>query len=115
MRAAFVGEFTFADEERNCQLVSTSTVTVRTEVARIGHRATRDVRRTTEEQALREALLFRHRKGRRRLKLNTSLEWGLDVTMLEIPPGPGAESPHLRVLRFRSPFQVRLLREACLA
>ena len=38
-----------------------------------------------------------------------------DVTVLVIPPGSGAESPHLRVLRFRSPFQVRLLREACLA
>ena len=35
-----------------------------------------------------------------------------DVTMLVISPGSGAESPHLRVLRFRSPFQVRLLREA---
>ena len=35
-----------------------------------------------------------------------------DVTVLVIPPGSGAESPHLLVLRFRSPFQVRLLREA---
>ena len=55
IRAAFVEEFDLADEEWDCQLVSTSTVTVRTEVARIGHRATRDVRRKTEEQALREA------------------------------------------------------------
>ena len=43
------------------------------QVARNGHRATRDVRRTTEEQALREALHFRPRWGRRRLKLNASL------------------------------------------
>ena len=53
----FVGEFAFADEEWDCWLVSTSTVAVRKQVARIGHRATRDVRRTTEELALREALL----------------------------------------------------------
>ena len=52
-------EITFADGECDCWLVSTSTVAVWTQVARNGHRATRDVRRTTEEQALREALLFR--------------------------------------------------------
>ena len=73
IRAAFVEEFDLADEEWDCQLVSTSTVTVRKQVARIGHRATRDVRRTTEEQALREALQFRPRRGRRRLTLNASL------------------------------------------
>ena len=70
---AFVEKFAFEDEEWDCWLVSTSTVAVRTEVARIGYRATRDVRRTTEEQALREALHFRPRRGRRRLKLNVSL------------------------------------------
>ena len=70
---SFVGEFTFADEDTDFWLVLTSTVAVRTEVARIGHRATRDVRWTTEEQALREALHFRPRRGRRRLKLNASL------------------------------------------
>ena len=59
IRAAFVEEFDLADGECDCWLVSTSTVTVRTEVARIGHRVTRDVRRKTEEQALREALQFR--------------------------------------------------------
>ena len=59
IRAAFVEEFALADEEWDCQLVSTSTVAVRKQVGQIGHRATRDVRRTTEEQALREALLFR--------------------------------------------------------
>ena len=112
IRAAFVEEFDLADEEWDCQLVSTSTVTVRKQVARVGHRATRDVRRTTEEQALREALQFRLRRGRKRPKPDTSLGWGLDVTMLAISQGSGAESPHLRVLRFRSPFQVRLLREA---
>ena len=58
IRAAFVEKFTFEGEEWDCWLVSTSTVAVRTQVARNGHRATRDVRRTTEEQALREALLF---------------------------------------------------------
>ena len=46
MLVAFVGELTFADEEWNCSLVSTSTVAVRTEVARIGDRATPDVRQT---------------------------------------------------------------------
>ena len=112
IRAAFVEEFDLADEEWDCQLVSTSTVTVRKKVVRIGHRATRDVRRTTQEQALREALQFRLRRSRRRPKLDTSLRWGLDVTMLEISQGSGPSSPHLRVLRFRSPFQVRLLREA---
>ena len=55
IRAAFVEEFAFADGEENCQLVSTSTVEVWTGVARIGHRATRDVRETREEKALREA------------------------------------------------------------
>ena len=59
IRAGIVEEFTFADGECDCWLVTTSTVAVRTQVARNGHRATRDVRRTTEEQALREALLFR--------------------------------------------------------
>ena len=29
-----------------------------------------------------------------------------------VPPGSGGSRPRLRVLRFRSPFQVRLLREA---
>ena len=57
IRAAFVEESALAGEEWDCQLVSTSTVAVPMQVARIGHRATRDVRRTTEEQALREALL----------------------------------------------------------
>ena len=111
IRVAFVEEFDLADEEWDSQLASTSTVAVRTEVARIGHRATRDVRRKTEEGGLQ----FRFRRSRRRPKPDPSLGWGLDVTMLEIPPGSGAESLHLRVLRFRSPFQVRLLREACLA
>ena len=63
IRVAFVEEFAFADEEWDCWLVSTSTVTVRTEVARIGHRATLDVRRTTEQQAVLEALHFRPRRG----------------------------------------------------
>ena len=58
-RAGIVEEFTFADGECDCWLVTTSPVAVRTQVARNGHRVTRDVRRTTEEQALREALLFR--------------------------------------------------------
>ena len=73
IRAAFVEEFALAGEEWDSQLVSTSTVAVQKQVARIGHRATRDVRRTTEEQALREALLFRLCRGRRRLTLNASL------------------------------------------
>ena len=51
--SSFVGEFTFADGECDCLLVLTCTVAVWTEVARIGHRATQDVRWTTEEQALR--------------------------------------------------------------
>ena len=37
------------------------------------HRAPRDVRRTTEGQALREALHFRPHRGQGRLKLNASL------------------------------------------
>ena len=71
--ASFVGEFTFADGECDGLLVLTCTVAVRTEVTRIGHRATQDVRWTTEEQALREALHVRPRRSRRRLKLNASL------------------------------------------
>ena len=67
------GQVMFACEEWDCWLASTTTVAVWTEVARIGHRATRDVRWTTEEQALQEALHFRLRRGRRRLKLNASL------------------------------------------
>ena len=62
-----------------------------------------------------EAPAFPTLQGRRRLTLNASLRQQRDVTMLVIHPGSGAESPHLRVLRFRSPFQVRLLREACFA
>ena len=38
IRAEFVEEFALADEEWDCQLVSTSTVAVRKQVARIGHR-----------------------------------------------------------------------------
>ena len=38
-----------------------------------------------------------------------------DVTVLVISSGSGASRPLLRVLGFRRPFQVRLLREACLA
>ena len=45
---SFVGEFTFADGESDGLLVLTCTVAVRTQVARVRHRATRDVRRTTE-------------------------------------------------------------------
>ena len=54
IRAGIVEEFAFADEEWDCWLASTSAVAVLTEVARIGHRATREVRPTREEQALRE-------------------------------------------------------------
>ena len=56
-------------------------------MARIGHRATRDVLRTREEQVLREVLHFRPRRGRRRLKLNVS-EARQDITMLVISWGP---------------------------
>ena len=72
IRAAFVEEFAFAEEEWDCWLVSTNTVAVRTEVARIGHRATRDVRRTRAVRALRGALHFRPRRGRRRPEPNAS-------------------------------------------
>ena len=93
IRAAFVEEFDLADEEWECSLVSTSTVTVWKQVARIGHRATRDVRRTTEEQALREALQFRPRRGRRRLTLDAFLRH--DETSL-CSRSPGIRSiPHL--------------------
>ena len=50
-------EFTLVDGECDCWLVLTCSVAVRTEVAWVGHRATPDVRRTTDEQALRGALL----------------------------------------------------------
>ena len=43
-RAGIVEELKFADGEWDSWLVSTSTVAVRTQVARVGHRATRDVR-----------------------------------------------------------------------
>ena len=87
--ASFVGEFTLADGECDGLLVLTCTVAVRMEVTRIGHRTTRDVRWTTEEQARR------------------------DVSMFVIHPGVRSmKSSPTCVLRFRSPFQVRLLREA---
>ena len=66
--------FTFADGECDRQLVSTSTIAVQMEVARKGHRATRDVRRMRKAQSLREALHFRPRRGRRRPEPNTSQE-----------------------------------------
>ena len=88
IRAAIVEEFALADEEWDCQLVSTSTVAVRTGVARIGHRATRDVRGTREKQALREALKFQSLWGRRRLKLVLFSWVHPGDTMLVIPRGP---------------------------
>ena len=114
IRAAGAGEFTFAVGDCDCWRVLTSSA-VRTEVARNGHRATRDVRRMRKVLALRGALQFRPRRGRRRVKPDTSLRWGLDVTMLEISQGSRASSPRLRVLQFRRPFQIRLVRVACLA
>ena len=52
---------------------------------------------------------------RSKVTLPTSQGSMTPVTMLEISQGSGASSPRLRVLRFRRPFQVRLVREACLA
>ena len=68
---SFVGEFTFADGESDGLLVLTCTVAVRTQVARVRHRATRDVRRTTEEQALREGGALRIEDT-----LSQALRWG---------------------------------------
>ena len=65
----------------------TGTFAVRTEVAWIGHRATQDVRHTRT--------VWRRHNARD-------------------PQGSGASRTLLRVLQFRRPFQVRLLREACL-
>ena len=59
IRAGIMKELMLANEEWDCWLVLTCTVAVRTEVTTVGHRATRDVRFSTEEQALREALHFR--------------------------------------------------------
>ena len=42
--AGITEELMFANEESHCWLDSTSTVAVWTQVARVGHRATRDVR-----------------------------------------------------------------------
>ena len=44
IRAGIVEEIIFADGKTDCWLVATSTVAVRTQVARVGHRATRDFR-----------------------------------------------------------------------
>ena len=49
-------------------------------------------------------------RGRRRQKLDTFRGGGW-TSLCSCSSGSGASSPHLRVLRFRSPFQVRLLRE----
>ena len=106
--ASFVGEFTFADGECDGLLVLTCTVAVGTEVTRIGHRATWDVRWTTEEQALREALHFRPRWGRRRPKQDTSLGWRLDVTVLVIP-----RDPEHQVLTYVFSGSVVRFRSAC--
>ena len=83
--AAIVGKFAFADEEWDCWLVSAGTAAVRTEVAGVGLRATRDVYEPCGRHSI-----------------------------LAISLGSGASRTLLRVLRFRGPIQVRLLREACL-
>ena len=69
--ASFVEEITFADGECDGLLFLTCTVAVWTEVTRIGHRATRDVRRTTEEQALLEGGALRIEDT-----LSQALRWG---------------------------------------
>ena len=62
-------------------------VAVRTEVAGIGHRATRDVRRTREEQALREAHCISD-LARSETSTAELPDTPPDVTTLVIPRGP---------------------------
>ena len=107
IRAAFVEGLALADEEWDCQLVSTSTVAVRKQVARIGHRATRDVRRTTEEQALREALLSDF-TGSKTSDAERLPEARRDVTMLAI-----LRDPEHKVLTYVYSGSVVRFRSAC--
>ena len=65
IRSAIVGEFTLADAECDCLLVLTCAVAVRTGVARIGHRATQDVRGSREGQALRRGAAIPTSQGLR--------------------------------------------------
>ena len=89
----------------------TSSVTVQTEVARNGYPTPQDIRWTRNGQALRghcdsdlAGVETPESKTPRRGEARP--HYARDL------PGSGASRPHLRVLRFRSPFQVRLLREA---
>ena len=86
IRAGIVEEITFADGECDCWVVSTCTVAVQTVVSRIGHRATRDVRWTAEEQALWEAPHFR--PGSKTSGAERLPEARRDVTMPVTPRGP---------------------------
>ena len=79
IRAASVEEFTFVD-----------TVAVQREVARNGHRATRDVRRTTEGQALWEAAAVPTSQGSKTSGAERLAGAEPDVTMLAISQGSGA-------------------------
>ena len=70
-----------------------STVAVRTQAARDGHRATRDVRRMRKAQALREGTATPTSQGRRRLKPNAG--------GARLHCARGASRPRGRVLRLR--------------
>ena len=76
----------------------TCTVAVRTEVARIGHRATRDVRRIRKAQALRRALNsdlagVEDARSQTPFRSDVRRHYARDL------PGSGASRPQLRVLR----------------
>ena len=111
IRAAIVGEFTLADAECDYLLVLTCSVAVRTEVARIGHRATRDVRRRTGEQALRGGSAFPTSQGSRTSGPVFLSGVMSGVTMLVI----SRDLEHQDLSYVYSGSVDRLLREACLA
>ena len=82
-----------------------STVAVQSEVVRNGHRATRDVRRMALPTS----------QGSKTPSSQTPFRCVARRHCARALAGSGASRPQLRVLRFRRPFQVRLLRQACRA
>ena len=85
------------------------------QVARIGHRATWDVRRTRGEQALRGGTTIPTSHGSKTSEAERLPEARQDVTMLVIPRGPEHQALTYVYSGSAGPFQVRLLRQACLA
>ena len=91
----------------------TSTVTVWTDVARNGYPVHQDIRWRQSSRPC-GGHCNSDLAGVKTPELRHLAGVELGVTMLVISQGSGASSLHLRALRFFRPFQVRLLREACL-